>query len=168
MTGSRGSLRTTGSRKLPQDDIQAVKIPRSTANTLTRSGSLCLCDDWCVAMGQVLVILLVLIIILIGAYFAHLAHVRRRQELAALAAELGWQFYPSRDSSHDDRFSQFGVFRKGHSRYAYNTLRGVVSIDGREWRALMGDYRYQITSGSGKNRSITSTPSGDRVGLDSN
>jgi hypothetical protein len=66
--------------------------------------------------------------------------------------DLGWRFEPAKDRSHHERFSQFGVFTRGHSRYAYNTLRGVASIDGRSWPALMGDYHYSETSGTGKDR----------------
>lgn len=75
---------------------------------------------------------------------------KRREALAALAAELGLTFDPSRTPGLDDEYPQFGVFRRGHSRAAYNTLRGSVSIDGRGWPLRMGDYTYKITTSNGK------------------
>jgi len=98
-------------------------------------------------------IAIVLILIAVFAYYSHLQQKQRREDMGRLATQMAWQFDPSRNGSHDDRFSQFDDFTKGHSRYAYNTLRGAISIDGRRWPVVMGDYHYKITSGSGKNRS---------------
>ena len=86
----------------------------------------------------------------LAVYFSHKAVEQRRKELAALAAELGWSFEPAKDSSHDSRYSQFEVFRKGHSRAAYNTLAGSLAIDGRAFPATMGDFTYKVTSSNGK------------------
>src|SRR5690606_33615252 len=77
---------------------------------------------------------------------------KRREQLSRFAAELGWQFDPSADSSIEDHYPQFGIFSRGHSRYAYNTMRGETTINGIRWPVVMGDYRYRQTSGSGKNR----------------
>lgn len=80
---------------------------------------------------------------------------QRRTELAGLAASLGWSFDPSEDPDHDERFAQFEVFRRGHGRRAYNTLRGALEVQGRRFGVQAGDFTYKITSGSGKNRSTT-------------
>ena len=103
-------------------------------------------------MNPIAFILIALAIWAIVAYFGHLQMQKRRQELSELAAELGWHFDDSQNSSHEDRYPQFGVFTRGHSRYAYHTLRGQTVIEGRVWPVVMGDYRFRETSGSGKNR----------------
>jgi hypothetical protein len=105
--------------------------------------------------AAILLLILGVIVIAVVAYLHHLAEKRRREELFALANELGWQFVPRRDSSHDDQYAHFEVFRRGHSRYAYNTLFGALSIEGKHFDAKMGDFVYKVTSGSGKSRSTT-------------
>ncbi len=109
-------------------------------------------------MEPILVILLitvVLAIIIAAGYYAHLAAKKRREELAALAAELGWRFDPEKNKSHDQQFSQFEIFRRGHSRAAYNTLTGNIQIDGRPFPAVMGDFTYKITRSNGKTTTTT-------------
>jgi len=98
------------------------------------------------------VLLIVAAVVLVG--FAAWAGVRaakqRREALAALATSLGWSFDPSSDTRHDNEYSHFEIFRKGHGRRAYNSLRGVLEIDGRRWDAKAGDYLYKVTSSNGK------------------
>jgi hypothetical protein len=91
-----------------------------------------------------------------GIYYAYQQSLRRQEDLRALAARLGWQFDPRSDLSHDQRYAHFGVFSQGHSRCAYNTLRGTIDINDQPWRAQMGDYRYKTTSHNGK-RTTTRT-----------
>ena len=50
------------------------------------------------------------------AWLSWLAERERRQQLGTLAASLGWQFDPSEDHDHDERFAQFEVFRRGHGQ----------------------------------------------------
>jgi len=104
-----------------------------------------------------MVYLIVLGVALVGvlAYLGHLQEKKRREALTALAADLGLRFDPSQDSSHDDEYAQFEIFRRGHSRVAKNTLTGTVELFERACRLVMGDFRYKVTSGSGKNRSTT-------------
>ena len=101
--------------------------------------------------------LIVVGVLLIGlmAYYGHLQEKKRREELAALADQLGLRFDPNHDSSHDDEYAQFEIFRRGHSRVAKNTLTGTVELFERTCRLVMGDFRYKVTSGSGKNRRTT-------------
>lgn len=101
------------------------------------------------------IVFFVVAAVLIGvlAYVSYQQQKRRREELAGLAQQLGWRFSPDRDSSHDDQYAQFEIFRRGHSRYAYNTLTGEIIVEGQSSHVRMGDYHYKITSGSGKNRS---------------
>lgn len=79
----------------------------------------------------------------------------RAEALAGLAAELGCTFNPETDPTHDDRYRRFGLFSKGHSRAAYNTVEGVVTFGRDPCGCRLGDYRYTVTSGSGKNRRST-------------
>jgi hypothetical protein len=104
---------------------------------------------------QILVVVAVIAIAIVGAYLAHLAAKKRREALAALAAELGWEFDAGHDAFHDEQYSHFEIFRRGHSRAAYNTLTGRLQIDDRTYPARMGDFTYKVTSGSGKSRRTT-------------
>ena len=106
-------------------------------------------------MGPVLVFALVAVAIGIGAYFAWKAEQKRRQELEALASELGLTFDPSEDSSHDEDYAQFEIFRRGHSRVARNTLRGDLELFGRRCHLCTGDFRYKVTTSNGKSTSTT-------------
>lgn len=87
------------------------------------------------------------------AYLALQAEKKRRDELASLAQLLGWRFDPEKDRSHDKEYSHFEIFRRGHSRAAYNTLSGALQIDGRPYPAKMGDFTYKITTSNGKTTS---------------
>jgi hypothetical protein len=103
----------------------------------------------------IIVFIIFAIFIAFGIYWGYQQQLKRREELGALAAKLAWSFDSGHDSGHDDQYGQFGVFQRGHSRYAYNTLRGNLEIGGQAWPARMGDYTYKVTSGSGKNRRTT-------------
>jgi hypothetical protein len=94
-------------------------------------------------------------IILVGvvAYFSWLAEKKRREAMVALAAELGLSFDPARDRSHDEEYAHFEIFRRGHSRAAYNTMSGQLEFQGRPWPAKMGDFTYKITTSTGKSTS---------------
>ncbi|MFC2158347.1 hypothetical protein ACFLT9_10970 [Acidobacteriota bacterium] len=72
--------------------------------------------------------------------------VQRRKSLAAYAQSLGWQFSPDRVKNMKDVYPEFKCLRRGHSRFAYNIMRG--KRDQRDVTAF--DYRY--VTGSGKNR----------------
>lgn len=101
------------------------------------------------------IIVLVVGVVVAAAFAAHHAAKKRREALAALAGDLGFSFDPDWDAGHDEEFAQFEVFRRGHDRYAYNTLTGAIQIDGRAFPCRMGDFTYKVTSGSGKNRRTT-------------
>ncbi len=94
-------------------------------------------------------------IVLIGAvaYFSWLAEKKRREAMATLAAELGWSFDPTRDRSHDEEYAHFEIFRRGHSRAAYNTMWGELELKGQVWPAKMGDFTYKVTTHTGKSSS---------------
>lgn len=102
------------------------------------------------AGGVIVIMVLVLLGAGVAVYLGRIAAKRRREEMAGLAGRLGFSFDPSMDRSHDDRYSQFAVFRHGHSRAAYNTLSGRTEINGREHPVVMGDFRYKVTRSTGK------------------
>jgi hypothetical protein len=99
---------------------------------------------------QFILIPVVLAVIAVAAYFAWQAQKKRREALAAVAARLGWRFDSRRDRDHDDEYAHFEIYRRGHSRAAYNTLTGEVEIGGRRCPAKMGDFMYKITTSTGK------------------
>lgn len=104
---------------------------------------------------EILIGVVVVALVAAAFYYSYLAAKRRREALAQLAVELGWRFAPDKDSSHDDQFACFEVFRSGHSRVAYNTLYGSTTIDSQTYDAKMGDFSYQVTTSNGKTTSTT-------------
>lgn len=103
-------------------------------------------------MNPIVIVILFLAFAGVALYFAHLAEKKRRDEMAALAARLGFRFDPGPDSSHDEEYAHFEVFRRGHGRVAKNRMSGKVQVGDRSMRVVAGDFRYKVTSGSGKNR----------------
>lgn len=101
-----------------------------------------------------LIILIVIGLFVFAAYVAHRQAKERAAALAAVAGRLGWGFHGDiKDRGFDDRHAHFECFRRGHSRFAHNRLSGRIQALDTELAAEAGDYHYQITSGSGKNRS---------------
>ena len=72
---------------------------------------------------------------------------KRREEMRALAAELGFQFHENDPWGLPTRYERFDLFGHGHSKRASNILHGQV--DGTN--VVLFDYRYK--TGSGKNES---------------
>ncbi len=75
---------------------------------------------------------------------------QRREAMARLAKELGFEYYPDDPWNLEDKYAMFELFGRGHSRGASNVICG--EMDGRAVVAF--DYRY--TTGSGKNKSTHS------------
>ncbi len=91
-------------------------------------------------------------LIITGIVFAAIQAQKRREAMTLLASELGLTFSPGRDYDHDDQFAHFEIFRRGHSRSAFNTLTGHLKIAEHSVPVKAGDFTYQVTSGSGKDR----------------
>ena len=89
-----------------------------------------------------------LFLVLAGAVviFTILKARQRREAMAQLAGEMGWEFYSDAPWDLPNRYGSFDLFQRGHSRRADNILAG--EIDGRAGIAF--DYRY--TTGSGKDQ----------------
>lgn len=100
-----------------------------------------------------LVVIVLVLLVAIGGYLAWKREQERRAALEALASSLGLRFEPEDDDAHDDEYAQFEIFRRGHSRTAKHTMRGRIELFGRPCEICAGDFRYKITSGSGKSRS---------------
>lgn len=98
----------------------------------------------------IILVALGLVAAVVVGYFAWLAEKKRREALAAVARRLGWSFDPGRDREHDDVYAHFEIFRRGHSRAAYNTLTGRVDVAGQACETKMGDFVYKITTSTGK------------------
>lgn len=104
---------------------------------------------------HILLIIVIIAAIGLGAYFAWLAQKKRREAMAAFADRIGWRFDPTHDRRHDDEYAHFEIFRRGHSRAAYNTLTGTLDLRGRPCPAKMGDFIYKITRHTGKSTTTT-------------
>lgn len=107
--------------------------------------------------GAILAILIIGGIAVLGVvvYLGWLAEKKRREAMAVFAERIGWRFDPARDRRHDDEYAHFEIFRRGHSRAAYNTLSGEVDLGGRSCPVKMGDFIYKITRHTGKSTTTT-------------
>jgi hypothetical protein len=105
--------------------------------------------------GVILLVIVAVAVIIALVVLQSIQAKKRRQALEALARELGWEFEPDKDYSPTDGQAAYRIFNRGDDRYAYDMLRGNVEIDGRLCAAAMGDYHYEETHGSGKDRHTT-------------
>ncbi|MCA9298074.1 MAG: hypothetical protein KDA28_03350, partial [Phycisphaerales bacterium] len=80
---------------------------------------------------------------------------KRRDALRGVAGQLGMQFVEGDDRDHDEEYAHFEVFRRGHSRKAFNTIYGMVTVDERQYSVKMGDFQYKITHNDGKKSTTT-------------
>lgn len=80
----------------------------------------------------------------------------RTDAMGLLAQRMRWVFAGrAKDHGFDGRYGQFACFQRGHSRYAHNQLRGMMTVWGREVEAQAGDFHYKITRRNGKTTSTT-------------
>ena len=95
-----------------------------------------------------LIILLVIGVVSAVIILSILFTMERRKKMAAYAESQGWHFTPDKDKGMSDRYPSFKCLRRGHSRWAYNIMRG--DRDGRDVTSF--DYHY--VTGHGKNRQV--------------
>lgn len=101
--------------------------------------------------GWIILVFVVFAIVgIVGIYFSYQAQQRRLMELTQFAAARGWRFDASKDHSHDGRYEHFSLFTQGSDRYAYNTIRGALAVDGQSWPLQLGDYHFTTQQTSGK------------------
>ena len=103
------------------------------------------------------IILLILLIFAFFAYFSYLGQQQRLDELRELASKLGWDFQAADDYDQDDKLASYPMFCQGSSRYAFNTLRGAITVAGAACPVMMGDYHYKTTSHDSKGNTTTHT-----------
>jgi hypothetical protein len=88
-----------------------------------------------------------LVLIVIGAIVAAVIKwkidTKRREDLAALAAQGKWDFSPAKDTGIG-RLCDFDLFNRGTDRYAYNTITGKAEYGGFACELDMGDFCYTI------------------------
>ena len=103
------------------------------------------------------VLLIIVVVGIVGAslVYAHLRERKRTTALRAFADARGLRFRPEADRGADERFARFAMFRRGHSRRAWNIATGEVRFGDRRSRVETGDFLYKVTSGSGKHQSTT-------------
>ena len=104
-------------------------------------------------MEPVVVILMVAAVaavVIAVAMAEHRAERARTAAVAAVAAREGWEFAAEKDTGFPKRFGQFEVFTRGHTRSAFNTMRGAIEVWGERVSFQSGDYRYAITRSTGK------------------
>ena len=105
--------------------------------------------------GPLLLFFVFLAVVIALGIAGHRAAQKRRQELQAYASSRGFQFLPDRGPPPEG-LRRMPPLRSGSNRYAYNTLRGEWELSEGVWTPFQaGDYHYQVTSGSGKNRKTT-------------
>jgi hypothetical protein len=97
---------------------------------------------------QVLTVLFFAALVGIIVLFAHILSLERRKKMSAYAKSKGLYFSPDKDKKIDPRYSSFKCLCRGHSRYAYNIMRG--KRNGRDLTAF--DYHY--VTGHGKSRKV--------------
>ena len=101
---------------------------------------------------EIILIVVVAAIVLAAAAFAWHLERKRTAELSALASRLGLSFDRDRDPTADERFVRFVMFQRGRSRSAWNIMRGRLRIADRDVQVELGDFRYTVSRGGGKNR----------------
>ena len=104
------------------------------------------------AMNAMVLVLAVGVVLVVAiAVLSYLSAKRRREEMAALAAQRGWT-YTERDDRWTTHFEGH-PFGTGHDRRAGNVLTGTY--DGRGFTGF--DYRYSTTSTSTDAQGHTTT-----------
>lgn len=101
-------------------------------------------------MFPIILVLGVLLVVVFAIYGAFQAR-KRRDALAAWAAQQGLAFAPDNVRGFDDRFPAFDCLRAGDNRYAYNIARGLWH----ERSALTFDYHYETHSTDSKGHRTT-------------
>jgi hypothetical protein len=95
----------------------------------------------------IFVIGIVVAVIVVGWIYGARAARLRRDALSQWANSHAWSFDPGDDEGHDAEFPQFELFQRGSRRFAFNTVRGVLSISGRPFPIKCGDYSYTTSNG---------------------
>jgi hypothetical protein len=74
----------------------------------------------------------------------------RKADLVHISTKRGWPFDASRDDAHDLRYAHFAIFNQGQNRYAFNTVRGKLDVEGESWAMQLGDYHFATMEPEGE------------------
>ena len=95
-------------------------------------------------------IILIVILIVVASISAAKAAKERQKNFQEMAEKISFNFIPFADESLLERFKNFELFNRGHSKTAFNLLEG--QSESLNWKIF--DYKY--TTGSGKHRTTHS------------
>jgi len=107
------------------------------------------------SMEIVIIIVALVGLLVAGVFYSSKKAKERTLALSSFAASKQFDFEVNRDATLPGRFSRFGVFNRGFSRYAYNTMRGTTDVSGNQVSLTTGDYSFKEQTGSGKDRKTT-------------
>jgi hypothetical protein len=85
----------------------------------------------------------------VAVYAAYKVRLRRNVELGSIADVRDSRFDPSKDDSHDLRYAHFSIFTQGRARYAFNTVRCALDVEGESWPVQYGDYHFETLEPDG-------------------
>ncbi len=91
------------------------------------------------------------LLIAVAGYFSHLAAKKRREEMHALAGNLGLTYDPENDYSFDERYAFIRKLCQGNNRYGFNILRGIY----KNQHVYAFDYHYETKSTDSKGKRTT-------------
>ncbi|MHA7814276.1 MAG: hypothetical protein ACX94C_12910 [Phycisphaerales bacterium] len=100
-------------------------------------------------------------LVIYAAIQAEKARQQRIAEMRAYAQEAGLSFREEKDTSHDEEYAHFELFRRGFDRAAYNTIFGKMEYNDAVVDVNMGDFtyktreRYTTTDSKGRTRTRT-------------
>lgn len=102
--------------------------------------------------GPLLIFVVIALIVIAGVIYSWLQTKKRREAMAAWAAQNGLSYSPGHDGSFQHSFPEFSLLKSGEGdRYAYNIMAGTYRK--RELRAF--DYHYITTSTDDKGNRTT-------------
>jgi hypothetical protein len=100
---------------------------------------------------EAFLVVVVVVVFVVLAVLSHRAEVKRREQMARVAAELGLSFQPDRDYSTADQFEFLNRLDQGSNRYAFNVFSGTWQDE----RVRIFDYHYETHSHDSKGRRQT-------------
>ncbi|MEM9084226.1 MAG: hypothetical protein AAGB34_11565, partial [Planctomycetota bacterium] len=106
-------------------------------------------------IGQVLIFVVIAIAAILGTVYSYYEAKKRREEIAAFAAQHGFAFHPAKAN----KSLPYSIFDDGHSRWSrfhcYGSKSNLINGLPGDHHVELFEYHYAVTSGSGKNRRTT-------------
>ncbi|MDR2982242.1 MAG: DUF3137 domain-containing protein [Puniceicoccales bacterium] len=98
---------------------------------------------------EIAIFIAIAVLIIAFAVWGHIQEKQRSEDLARFASAQGWHFSREKERGLAELFYKVSTFNTGHSRYAWNVMRGNFSNESVE----VFDYHYAITTSNGKSSS---------------